>query len=81
MVKEMEIEEFNNYIQDTLKIFKGLGSNNLEFIQGQHWFHLSYLTYQLSKDSRRLGILTKVLIFLTVVLLFLTAWNIWLLTN
>ena len=81
MVKEKEIKDFNNYVQDALKIFKGLDDNNLAFIQGQHWFHLSYLTYQLFKDSKRLGRLTIALIFLTVVLLVLTAWNIWLLIN
>ena len=77
MVKKKEIKEFNKYIQDTLEVFKGL--DNLAFIQGQHWFHLSYLTYQLCKDSKRLGRLTIALIFLTIVLAGLTVWNIWLL--
>jgi len=81
MVKEKEIKEFNNYIQDALKIFKGLGDHNLTFIQGQHRFHSSYLSYQLLNYSKRLERLTFTLIFLTFMLSALTVWNIWLLIN
>ncbi len=78
MVKKKEIKEFNKYIQGALEVFKGLG-DNLGFIQGQHDFHLSYLSYQLLNNSKRLGRLTITLIFLTIVLSALTGWNIWLL--
>lgn len=81
MVKEKELKEFNNYIQDTLKIFKGLGDGNLAFIQGQYHFHSSYLSYQLLNYSKRIERLTITLIFLTIILAALTGWNIWLLIN
>jgi hypothetical protein len=80
MFKKKKIKEFNKYIQDSLQVFKGLG-DNLAFIQGQHDFHLSYLSYQLLKHSKSLGILTIILIILTFVLSVLTAWNIWLLIH
>ncbi len=79
MVKKKGIGEFNKYIQDTLKTFKGLDEHNLAFIQGQHDFHLSHLSYRLLKHSKCLGRLTIILIILTFVLSVLTAWNIWLL--
>ena len=78
MGKEKELEEFRKYIQDGLKVFKGLG-NDLENLSYNDTYFLAYLSYHLLKHSKRLGWLTIALIILTLVLAVLAASNIWLL--